>query len=967
VTEKNTELAHAQSLNQIKLTMNNATRNCGEVGNGTLEVKVNQSEGQNDKESQDNGPVEKSYDMTQPRTSSEKKPGQILNGVADGNPNDTEMATSESKKLISTLVDTHQAPQPIKIKPAVTGNTTSKPLLSKPSTPSVPLHINTPNGTIPLDPSKCSTVNGITSNATKTTNMTKPSSHIVSSSKMGRSSSAHAAPVKEPRTIPKSSPIASAKQLQRTTSTPVQRMQTSKMQAQTQMQTLSPAKPNLIPIKPNPNTAPSVYFHPIAIRPKPSLHVAPKSTRTKIAMSRSHSSSSAILNSTTTIPKTGADGPMTPSTSKTWVLPPRPKTKKVTKKKDKKTTVTKATLTLNSASTIHIPKKHVLQHPTNASSPITNSALVGTSLPPVSAKQQASTNKELKKKLVTTAAASTELAPTMMSRSGTPSMKSNVSTACTKCSISPSIRSVQLNQATGKVSINAQIHSNINIYTNDEGELEVQLQHVTRENDNLKKILLKLNKEIQNLKISKDKGGASNAAAFAVKRDIKKPTSSSSLKAISMNRNRTNSTAKQSTTTSDSTKVLPPQFSNYISDSSITPNMFSSANTIDPVNLSYNLESKRQKVLSMSPEGTESTKLAGKNEKLSTKTKSKTTTKKAPTSEISSSTAGAKSKNKDVTEMNIKKEFHSCGVCEIGQKCVCFELQTASLATTIAQALSRNGINILGMSNNAGIAGKAGMMGMSMNALKEMSHNKAGLSTLNSILRREEVMKKLKEGDRKALTNILDSAEARVSPPNDHSTDTITPKAMENVHLTLLNDNICGINTEKNKNAFNDNSHDIHTDNNDNDINNQLTGNTTIHDMNMVPDDDEELLNLIDAELSLDPTPLMSSVLMKSGHGMGFTSTKAATTNDNSTLKIFQDGANERDDFPIVLMEHNKSDSSRVSQKGGASTSGNNDALGLSTLMDFNNFSSGDALVDGDAAILFDDIGASVGDDFMIY
>jgi hypothetical protein len=546
-------------------------------------------------------------------------------------------------------------------------------------------------------------------------------------------------------------------------------------------------------------------------------------------------------------------------------------------------------------------------------------------------------------------------------------MKSNVSTACTKCSISPSIRSVQLNQATGKVSINAQIHSNINIYTNDEGELEVQLQHVTRENDNLKKILLKLNKEIQNLKISKDKGGASNATAFAGKRDIKKPASSSSLKAISMNRNRTNSTAKQSTTTSDSTKVLPPQFSNYISDSSITPNMFSSANTIDPVNLSYNLESKRQKVLSMSLEGTESTKLAGKDEKLSTKTKSKTITKKAPTSEITSNTVGSKSKNKDVTDITIKKEFHSCGVCEIGQKCVCFELQTASLATTIAQALSRNGINILGMGNHAGIAGKAGLMGMSMNALKEMSHNKSGLSTLNSILRREEVMKKLKEGDRKALTNILDNAEARVSPPNDHSTDTITPKVMENVHLTLLNDNICGINTEKNKNAFNDNSHDIHTNSNDNDINNQLTGNTTIHDMNMVPDDDEELLNLIDAELSLDPTPLMSSVLMKSANGMGYTSTKAATANVNSTLKIFQDGANERDDFPIVLMEHNKSDSSRVSQKGGASTSGNNDALGLSTLMDFNNFSSGDALVDGDAAILFDDIGASVGDDFMIY
>ncbi|QPG75552.1 hypothetical protein FOA43_002907 [Brettanomyces nanus] len=51
-----------------------------------------------------------------------------------------------------------------------------------------------------------------------------------------------------------------------------------------------------------------------------------------------------------------------------------------------------------------------------------------------------------------------------------------------------------------RVRINRQIHSNINLFTNNQSELQAQLQSVTRENGNLKKALAKLNREIESLK-----------------------------------------------------------------------------------------------------------------------------------------------------------------------------------------------------------------------------------------------------------------------------------------------------------------------------------------------------------------------------------------------------------------------------------------------------------------------------------
>ncbi|CDK24671.1 unnamed protein product [Kuraishia capsulata CBS 1993] len=53
------------------------------------------------------------------------------------------------------------------------------------------------------------------------------------------------------------------------------------------------------------------------------------------------------------------------------------------------------------------------------------------------------------------------------------------------------------------LTINSNIHSNINIKTNNSFDLKLQLQNATKENENLKKILNKLNKEIENLKILK--------------------------------------------------------------------------------------------------------------------------------------------------------------------------------------------------------------------------------------------------------------------------------------------------------------------------------------------------------------------------------------------------------------------------------------------------------------------------------
>ncbi|VEU24060.1 DEKNAAC105225 [Brettanomyces naardenensis] len=58
----------------------------------------------------------------------------------------------------------------------------------------------------------------------------------------------------------------------------------------------------------------------------------------------------------------------------------------------------------------------------------------------------------------------------------------------------------------GKIKINSQIHSNINLLTNNRTELHAQLQSVTKENCNLKKVLAKLNQEIQGLRLLQEGG-----------------------------------------------------------------------------------------------------------------------------------------------------------------------------------------------------------------------------------------------------------------------------------------------------------------------------------------------------------------------------------------------------------------------------------------------------------------------------
>ncbi|ODV86344.1 hypothetical protein CANARDRAFT_175254 [[Candida] arabinofermentans NRRL YB-2248] len=136
---------------------------------------------------------------------------------------------------------------------------------------------------------------------------------------------------------------------------------------------------------------------------------------------------------------------------------------------------------------------------------------------------------------------------------------------CSKSKADKSSRqsvATQESNNSSKLKINSQIHSNINLMTNNQSDLKIQLQNVTKENDNLKKILVKLNKEIHNLKLVK------------AENDKIRGTSDNRI----------------GIDTNSLLKPGPTDISVKLEDDLVIE-----PSTIDPINLSYNLESKRVK------------------------------------------------------------------------------------------------------------------------------------------------------------------------------------------------------------------------------------------------------------------------------------------------------------------------------------------------------------------------------------
>ncbi|GAV28493.1 hypothetical protein PMKS-001964 [Pichia membranifaciens] len=758
------------------------------------------------------------------------------------------------------------------------------------------------------------------------------------------------------------------------------------------------------PTQPHPNT--NIYFHPIAIKPKPIQPVPSKGRSKSSSFSRLNTASSIHTSKDQMKP---SDSSITLTTSRNWILPPRPKTKKASKKKDKRPIQRVPTTGNTESKSIRATSQ---KPSSSAMSPKTTSSkkTVATSYPSkltsstgihiVKAEKESSSMNYLGKE---STAATRNIVSTASKRSTKTESKRKECTGCTTC-VAPGIRSVYLEPSTGKVSINAQIHSNINLYTNDEGELEVQLQHVTRENDNLKKILLKLNKEIQNLKLVKKKeentlmnssgtGITSSKAANKIAStdtNIKvEPLENNCLAAHSKDGVPKLSKDNAATLTEPPTEVKQEimdatmdidedsgivedkRLQMQVNDDKFLPDMLT-ANTIDPMNLSYHLESKRQKISNPVPEmkqessiqpilvqqlsdmnsgnsATLNPKAKQRADKGSTsadfkpKAKAKTPAKSKAASHTTqrvssgspcslspnntfstSSTSNTSAKSiaqvKDLKPPTVKKEYHSCGVCEIGQKCVCFETQTLSIAATIAQALSRGGVNLLGL---------GGMNNTSINTLNNMS-NINGLSTLTNILKREEIMKKLKDDDKKTLTSILKSESTKKGT---------TKKEKANLNTILgglnglpMDENICGMST------INDVSMTG--------MRNDLAKTSSVTAATAGKDDDDELLQMIDAELLLDPTPLVNPLLLKKDRSTGST--------NSFVLKTTAAAETSAADPASSGMRRSESKTSQHSLGTSA------EFFGRGSLVDFNAFNGGDAMIDDDA-MMFDTTSLGMG------
>ncbi|KAG0688567.1 hypothetical protein C6P40_000823 [Pichia californica] len=956
----------------------------------------------------------------------------------DNNKIDTKSKGSSEKPIDSMISKITKPPQDKSI--------TKPPITKPPIQPiTMPKHINTADGTILL--SKPSTENKTSKVPSNVTNKdTIPNS---SNKKQSISSSSSKTKISPPlATSLSSSDMSRSASVQGTkiVSNPYQTMQrTSSVPIVKKTTSSSPISKTIapVPIAPHPNGGNSgVYFHPIAIKPRP-IQPLPTKNRSKSNLvsrpSNSHISKNLSKSS---------DSSITLTTSKNWVLPPRPKTKKALKKKERKPISSKISSTgidmkYNNTSTSSSSKvstmSSISKTVTSAkkpSSPLANQINMYCNTPSptesnLSSSPSSSSKKSIlktgtsssSKKFPSSSSSSSSSTSTINNKSNGKSSesKSKKCTDCTRC-IAPGIRSVYLEPSTGKVSINAQIHSNINLYTNDEGELEVQLQHVSRENDNLKKILLKLNKEIQNLKIvkrreenaaSKDnkakelKSDLSNKKNSSIKLEQKNNSvvqSKNNIKPIVVKKEEedvdvdvdmdidTPNDVAPSVINSNNEKPIQIKKENeedFSSDILNSSSMKSSANTIDPVNLSYNLDSKRQKLSSTSPDvlscvrpsmiqsemdidpipSTVAPISKAKTKKVSDKNKSKTTTttttavpksKTQTKSKLSNATDETIPVNKEVIVENktkdVKKEYHSCGVCEVGQKCVCFESQTLSIAATIAQALSHGGVNLLGL---------GGLNNSTMNTVNNVNSmsNITGLNTLTSILKREEIMKRLKDDDKKTLTTILKNESSKIGTSKDDkanlntilnglttSTNTgVNPEFNSGDTNVVMNENICGINTMTDATMIEMKNHMLR------DTNSKVNNNKMKRSSNMTIDKDDELLQMIDAELLLDPTPIVNPILLRKDLNNNTNNNNNNSNNNNNLNKSILKSVNTlQNDTDVInngsmALGMNRSESKNSQHSFGT----NAEFIGRGTLMDFNVFNGGDPMIDDDA-MMFD-------------
>ncbi|CAI8502506.1 hypothetical protein CAS74_001004 [Pichia kudriavzevii] len=707
---------------------------------------------------------------------------------------------------------------------------------------SMPKHINTPNGTILL-------------NTKKATKPAVPSSKTIMA-KSNRLSQEHQHSQKQPTQRGNLNNQQNKEKLSQCEK-PIISVDGNVKPGITNQKVDSSAPPvkqpklQPVPIQPNPNTG--MHFHPIAIKPKIAIASKPKS--------KSISRLNSIVPGTPSPIKHNKGSTITLTTSKNWVLPPRPKTKKTSKKKD-----TKLSKCGNNAlqSPATLSPSSVTAHTSRSDSPLT------TTDPKLG--QNESKNKE---KCV-------------------PKAKPLCS-GCKTCS-SPGIRSLHLDQVTGTVSINAQIHSNINLNTDIQKDLDVQLQQVSRENENLKKILLKLNKEINNLKLIKDKDESIKKSKLNKKETSKpgnhnqkvppRPTS-----VVSMSR--------ESTSTNDSTVALASQSKIHIPKAGLplvenendvfTTHLKAEAITIDPINLSYNIDSKRQKTDFSS----EPVKIFGTNVDKKTHR-----SKMNPSSPKTSSNLKMDGDNVSRASKSApEKKYHSCGICEIGKKCICFEKGSSSIVSTIAQVLSKGGANLLGLGNP-----KA-----NPSIMTDTSGNRMGLNTLTATLKREEIVKRLKQEDKAVLSDILETHREKLDSESPEKVNIdMAISELKGQHDIQLDENICGI-------KFNSG----------NDMSKHITGGVLTQNNTQPSEDDVMLLEMIDAQLSLDPTPLVNPSLMKDSGGNKVSKSKLdskssqASLNNNLTifnrnlvnldsfggsdLLIYDDGKSNAQDFAMDI------------------------------------------------------------------
>lgn len=279
-------------------------------------------------------------------------------------------------------------------------------------------------------------------------------------------------------------------------------------------------QPGLIPLAPAP---PGCHgFQPIKPKSQPSIspNVHSNQMINKDMLPKFSNSSNSIAASTLIGGNTSNGIKLT--TRKNWVLPPRPKTKKICKKTPQQANITTTTTTTNTSIQINIKSKTK------------------------DSKQQQQQQQHQEKK------------------------KNNVGLK--------SIKSIDIDNSTGKVLINSQIHSNINLLTNDPNELKHQFENVKNENDSLKKILKKLNKEIDNLKIK----SSSPSPATELLIDLSPPAIPN--KGFDFN------------LTSDDFLNSPDTDSSSIGTGNKNVNLNDNlTNYIDPMDLSYNLYSPSQK------------------------------------------------------------------------------------------------------------------------------------------------------------------------------------------------------------------------------------------------------------------------------------------------------------------------------------------------------------------------------------